>query len=576
MVSGVIRWALYSISMKLFRIFPTPALLMWGLPLLLLVPNIALVFTEPHYSWAARAANILLPGGVYMLLASWSRNVGRTALYMLPVMALCAFQIVLLYLYGESIIAIDMFLNVATTNVSEATELLGSLGEAVAVVCALYVPLLVIAVILIVKKRFTTSAERRPVRFAGAVLAAGGIAAVVTAFFLPQGYRPMRELFPVNVCANMVEAAGRTALVRGYFDTSADFSFGAKDTRNESAPEIYVLVIGETSRAENWQLGGYGRDTNPRLGARDGVVYYSRTLTESNTTHKSVPLLMSHLTAKEFGDSIYSVKSVITAFSEGGYRTAWLSNQQRNGQIIDFFGEEADTVDFLTDDGSRHFDMELAGSLADVINTTGSRKLFVVLHTYGSHFNYKERYPEGYGKYLPDDASEAEAVNRAQLINAYDNSIRYVDAVLDSVASVLESTGRPAAMLYLSDHGEDIFDDSRGRFLHASPTPTAHQLHVPMLVWLSEAYRGKYPGKYEAALDNAQLDVSSSRSAFHTILSLSGLVAKCYDPEAAVTEECYREPRRMYVNDYNEGVALGASGLRKQDIALLSEDGISM
>ena len=61
-------------------------------------------------------------------------------------------------------------------------------------------------------------------------------------------------------------------------------------------------------------------------------------------------------------------------------------------------------------------------------------------------------------------------MNRAQLINAYDNSIRYVDAVLDSVASVLESTGRPAAMLYLSDHGEDIFDDSRGRFLHASPT----------------------------------------------------------------------------------------------------------
>ena len=110
---------------------------MWGLPLLLLVPNIALVFTEPHYSWAARAANILLPGGGYMLLASWSRNVGRTALYMLPVMALCAFQIVLLYLYGESIIAIDMFLNVATTNVSEATELLGSLGEAVAVVLSL-------------------------------------------------------------------------------------------------------------------------------------------------------------------------------------------------------------------------------------------------------------------------------------------------------------------------------------------------------------------------------------------------------------------------------------------------------
>ena len=45
------------------------------------------------------------------------RRSGLAVLLSLPVAVLCAFQIVLLYLYGESIIAIDMFMNGGHTNV---------------------------------------------------------------------------------------------------------------------------------------------------------------------------------------------------------------------------------------------------------------------------------------------------------------------------------------------------------------------------------------------------------------------------------------------------------------------------
>ena len=112
---------------------------MWVLPVLLIIPNVALDITEQYYSVAARIANVALPAGIYLLLMAWSRKAGRTALLLIPVMVLCAFQIVLLYLYGESIIAIDMFLNVVTTNAHEAGELLRNLGEAIAVVCLLVV-----------------------------------------------------------------------------------------------------------------------------------------------------------------------------------------------------------------------------------------------------------------------------------------------------------------------------------------------------------------------------------------------------------------------------------------------------
>ena len=113
---------------------------MWIVPLLLLVPNIGLTITEHLYNGWEKAANLLLPLGVYCFLASCWKRVGITTLLSLPLMILCAFQIVLLFLYGESIIAIDMFLNVATTNYNEATELLSNLTPAILTGCTIYLP----------------------------------------------------------------------------------------------------------------------------------------------------------------------------------------------------------------------------------------------------------------------------------------------------------------------------------------------------------------------------------------------------------------------------------------------------
>lgn len=56
--------------------------------------------------------------------------------------------------------------------------------------------------------------------------------------------------------------------------------------------------------------------------------------------------------------------------------------------------------------------------------------LFVVLHTYGSHFNYHERYPKEFRFYRPDKAEGIRASYKKELRNAYDNSIHYTDYVL--------------------------------------------------------------------------------------------------------------------------------------------------
>lgn len=557
------------------RAYIWSGILLWLLPLTLIVPNAALGFTEFLYTPWDRLANFFLPLGVYMLLAGCWKRTGLLSLLSLPLMILCAFQIVLLYLYGESIIAIDMFLNVVTTNFTEATSLLNNLIPSIVCVCLLYLPPLVLGIVLTRKKWYATRGQRRPMLIAGAVAAAAGIVFFGMAYGIDRDYRPERKLFPVNVICNMFEAAERTEQTCRYAETSASFRFDARPTRQDSA-EVYVLVIGETSRADNWQLAGYDRPTNPRLSRRSGITFFDKVLSESNTTHKSVPLLMSHISSEEFGDSLTRVKGIIDAFKEAGFRTAWISNQQHNGSYIDFFGEQADSVHFLVDDGRLHLDTDVVPVLRQFLNYNSGQPAFIAIHTYGSHFVYRDRYPRAEAFFTPENQSQAENSNRDQLINAYDNTIRYTDIVLDSIIGAVEATGRPAGLLYLSDHGEDIFDDSRGRFLHASPNPTYWQIHIPLLVWTSDEFRSRYPELQRRLEEHRHLNVSSGRSVFHTLADMAGLTMPMLDRSSSLVSESFREPVRRYLNDYNETVPLGESGLRTVDIEKFNSMNISI
>lgn len=557
------------------RAYLWSGILLWLLPLTLIVPNAALGFTEFLYTPWDRLANFFLPLGVYMLLAGCWKRTGLLSLLSLPLMILCAFQIVLLYLYGESIIAIDMFLNVVTTNFTEATSLLNNLIPSIVCVCLLYLPPLTLGIILTRNKWYASRGQRRPMLIAGAVAAAAGIVFFGMAYGIDRDYRPERKLFPVNVICNMFKAAERTEQTRRYTETSAGFRFDARATRPDSA-EVYVLVIGETSRADNWQLAGYERPTNPRLSRRNGITFFDKVLSESNTTHKSVPLLMSHISSEEFGDSLTRVKGIIDAFKEAGFRTAWISNQQHNGSYIDFFGEQADSVHFLVDDGRLHLDTDVVPVLRQFLNDNSGQPTFIAIHTYGSHFVYRDRYPREDAFFTPENKTQAEKSNRDQLTNAYDNTIRYTDLVLDSIIGAVEATGRPAGLLYLSDHGEDIFDDSRGRFLHASPNPTYWQIHIPLLVWTSDEFRSRYPELQRRLEEHRHLNISSGRSVFHTLADMAGLTMPMLDRSSSLASESFREPVRRYLNDYNESVPLGESGLRTVDIEKFNSMNISV
>ena len=565
--------------MKLFRDikkwFDNQEHLFYLFLVILIVPNVVLCFTEP-ISWTAKICNILLPLSIYYAVMAWSRNCGRTFWLLFPFIFFGAFQLVLLYLFGQSIIAVDMFLNLVTTNSSEALELLDNLIPAIVIVVVLYIPALILATISIVHKRRLSEAFIRQARRRTLYVLSAGILSLGTAYLTDDRYEPKSELYPANVCYNIALAFQRTAQTRNYHKTSKDFTFHARSTHQADEREVYVMVVGETSRACNWALYGYERETNPGLSGIGGLTAFSHVLTESNTTHKSVPMLLSPVSASSF-DSIYYQKGIITAFKEAGYQTAFFSNQRYNHSFIDFFGKEADTYDFIKEDvGDSNYnpsDNELLKLVAKELGKGVSRQ-FIVLHTYGSHFNYKERYPAEQAFFLPDMPVDAEVKYKDNLINAYDNSIRYTDDFLSRLIGLLQQQDAGSAMLYTSDHGEDIFDDHRHLFLHASPVPSYYQLHVPFIVWTSDTYREKYPEHMDALQKNRHKSVASNRVVFHSVLDLAGVTTTYVNNSLSVASPSYTEFPRFYLNDHNEPRSYDDIGLRKEDFEMFGKMGI--
>ena len=543
----------------------------------LLLPNIALCYTECLTPWAC-GVNVLLPLSLYMLFFSAAKRPGKMIWWAFIFVFFAAFQLVLLYLFGTGVIAVDMFLNLVTTNPGEAMELLDNLAPAVVGVFVVYLPLLILGGVNIRRdSRLSVSFQQR-VRHWAMQIGAIGLFCLLASYLVVDDYRMRNQLYPVNICYNLYLAFERNAASENYKEASRNFKFDARSEHSATAPEVYVMVVGETARAHNFSLYGYPRNTNPLLSKTPGIKAFPNVTTQSNTTHKSVPMLLSAASAEDF-ERLFHEKGILAAFKEAGFHTVFISNQLPNHSFIDFLGEQADEHYFLKKEESAqgsHYDEDLLQKLDEILPKADAsssahyhyryRKLFVVLHSYGSHFNYQERYPRSFAYFKPDSRSEAKPENRRDLLNAYDNTIRYTDYILHGIIERLQKWegvqtktdgvyGQPtSAMLYTSDHGENIFDDERHLFLHAAPKASDYELHVPFIIWTSEGFSKQYPDILKALGENRSKQVQSSLSAFHTMLGIGGIQTRYRKDEYSVASDKYHPLKLLYLDDHDEAI----------------------
>jgi glucan phosphoethanolaminetransferase (alkaline phosphatase superfamily) len=319
---------------------------------------------------------------------------------------------------------------------------------------------------------------------------------------------------------------------------------------NATAPDeakLVILVIGETIRPDHLGINGYARNTTPEL-ARLGTALMSFSDVASTTNHTAgaVPNLVRRVVP---GGAV----SLVSMFRDAGFNTSWFSNQQRT-----VYEPHADLSDFSHAGWHEKMrqDADLLPMLASCIKQCGRRQL-IVLHMYGSHFPYDERYGRRDQLFEPvfRDVGLSAAAPRfkRELINSYDNSLLGTDRFLASVIAHAAAADKAAMVLFTSDHGENLYDDERNMFMHAGPNPTRRDTMVPLLFWANNAFANAHAGKIAAM--RAQVAAPINHLAvMPTLLDLAGIRYDGENPAQSLASGRFKPGARMV-----EGSETGSS-----------------
>ena len=210
----------------------------------------------------------------------------------------------------------DHILFICGRHMKQTGELLGNIYPSVVLVCVIYLPLLWLAAREIGHKRYITRTARMNIGLTGAALFAVGLLALWPAYHVSEERHVLRdEIFPLNIMYNLGLSGSEFRKSYNFHKTSEGFTYEAERTAEAPGREVYVYIIGEASRAMNWQLYGYGRETNPLLSEVGDLVVFRDVLTQSNTTHKSVPLILSSVATGEH-EELYRRKGLPALFND--------------------------------------------------------------------------------------------------------------------------------------------------------------------------------------------------------------------------------------------------------------------
>ena len=320
----------------------------------------------------------------------------------------------------------------------------------------------------------------------------------------------------------------------------ADAQIPASDVERE----LFILVIGETARADRFSLNGYARDTNPQL-RQANAISFSNFRACGTSTAVSVPCMFSLLGMDKFDTKKGAAQeNLLDVLTHAGVNVLWLDNNSDSKDValrVPYQSYKSPEINPLCDPECR--DVGMLSALQKHIDAQPRGDIFIVLHQMGNHGPaYFKRYPPEFEKFKPAcQSADLSLCSREEIGNAYDNAILYTDFFLGKVIELLKMNDNKfeTALLYVSDHGESLGEN--GVYLHGLPPAIAPdaQLHVPAILWLGSGFKDV---DFSALRRKSGTRFTHDNIA-HTVLGAMEIGTSVYRPELDMLDGC-RKPER--------------------------------
>lgn len=336
------------------------------------------------------------------------------------------------------------------------------------------------------------------------------------------------------------------------------------DSCSFRSPTI-VLIIGESYSKAHCQLYGYPQKDTPRqrrLERGGWLTKFNDVVSCWNLTSFVFKNVLSMHVVGDKGEWCdYPLFPEL--FRKAGYQVTFLTNQflLAAGQAVyDFSGGF-----FLNDPvlSKAQFDLRNTslhrfdeGLLSDYDNFLNEGKInlkgnnLIIFHLIGQHVSYNTRYPKDRAKWHADDYKElrpdiAGDHYRRRMIAAYDNACLYNDSIVTQIVKRFED--KDAIVVYMPDHGEEIFEPGRDIICrnHSATVdwPLAHyEFEVPFWIWCSRKYAHREPEVFKAIKD-AKNRRFMTDALPHMMVWLAGISSKDYNDKYNLLSPNYDESR---------------------------------
>ena len=292
-----------------------------------------------------------------------------------------------------------------------------------------------------------------------------------------------------------------------------------------------VLIIGESLRRLDMHCYGYPLETTPHIDslARSGsLILYDDVVSCAPNTIESLPAVLTFYQTVGQDKEWYRFPTLPMAFKQAGYYTYWASNQERRGAYIQPLTAIASTCDstFFTNARTSEYwwgegttyDEALMPHLMDYAQT--GKPLLQIVHLYGSHTDFKDRYPREWSLFSAQDIQEPKLKEYQKQQSAeYMNSILYNDFIINGIINRYKSTS--SIVLYFSDHALVRFDDplNPNEFSYEN-APT--NLMIPFMVYMSDLFKQQNPD-IAAQVEQAKYKPFMTDLLTHSLCGLMGI-----------------------------------------------------